>query len=217
MVKIMWNIIHDKNPYDGFEIDESSVYIPIQHNIFYKIITEFKPQTCLEVGSWRGASAIHIAELLDTHVYNPLLICVDTWLGSPEHLHMTGVSKKYAEAWGYKNLRHKHGYPSLYNTFMSNVLEADMQHIIVPFPQTSSNAFIFFRRNNIKFDFIYLDGAHDYKSVVRDLLDCNESLNDGGIILCDDYNLDSVYAAVHDVYFTKEMCKIDATKCVIKK
>ena len=40
-----------------------------------------------------------------------------------------------------------------------------------------------------KIDFVFLDGGHDYDTVVNDLNCCKEVINSKGIVMCDDYNL----------------------------
>ena len=38
-------------------------------------------------------------------------------------------------------------------------------------------------------DYVFLDGGHDYATVMNDLNCCSEVINNDGTILCDDYNL----------------------------
>ena len=40
-----------------------------------------------------------------------------------------------------------------------------------------------------KIDFVFLDGGHNYETVLNDLKCCNEVVKNNGIILCDDYDL----------------------------
>ena len=40
-----------------------------------------------------------------------------------------------------------------------------------------------------KIDYVFLDGGHDYETVKNDLECCGEVVDNGGTILCDDYNL----------------------------
>tara|TARA_Y100000996_G_C22357511_1_gene575449 strand:- start:30 stop:659 length:630 start_codon:yes stop_codon:yes gene_type:complete len=40
-----------------------------------------------------------------------------------------------------------------------------------------------------KIDFVFLDGGHNYETVLNDLNCCNEVVKNNGIILCDDYDL----------------------------
>lgn len=38
-----------------------------------------------------------------------------------------------------------------------------------------------------KFDYIYIDGDHNYKGVIKDLVAAHKKLEKGGVIVCDDY------------------------------
>ena len=40
-----------------------------------------------------------------------------------------------------------------------------------------------------KIDFVFLDGGHNYETVLNDLNCCNEVIKNNGVILCDDYDL----------------------------
>ena len=40
-----------------------------------------------------------------------------------------------------------------------------------------------------KIDFVFIDGGHEYNTVVNDLNHCKEVINLNGTVLCDDYNL----------------------------
>ena len=40
-----------------------------------------------------------------------------------------------------------------------------------------------------KIDYVFLDGGHDFETVRNDLDSCTEVVDNGGTILCDDYNL----------------------------
>lgn len=49
----------------------------------------------------------------------------------------------------------------------------------------------FFKHNKNKFDLIFIDGLHEYKQVIRDIINSLNALNNMGIILIDDvYPLD---------------------------
>ncbi len=45
----------------------------------------------------------------------------------------------------------------------------------------------FFKKNNSKFDLIFLDGLHTYEQTKKDLLNSLEIINDGGVIVLDDF------------------------------
>ena len=40
-----------------------------------------------------------------------------------------------------------------------------------------------------KFDYVFLDGGHKYETVKNDLKNLVQVINNGGVILCDDYDL----------------------------
>lgn len=53
------------------------------------------------------------------------------------------------------------------------------------------------------FDYIYIDGDHTYEGVKKDLWQAPRLLNEGGVIICDDYgNAESIRTAVAE--FCKE-------------
>jgi predicted O-methyltransferase YrrM len=63
---------------------------------------------------------------------------------------------------------------------------------------------MFSELENVKFDFIYIDGDHSYEQVLRDLNNSFKVLKVGGCILVDDYAWikDTVRRAVNDFYNT---------------
>jgi predicted O-methyltransferase YrrM len=40
-----------------------------------------------------------------------------------------------------------------------------------------------------EFDYVFLDGGHDYETVKNDLKNLTQVINNNGLILCDDYDL----------------------------
>ncbi len=40
-----------------------------------------------------------------------------------------------------------------------------------------------------KIDYVFLDGGHEYNTVLNDLNCCFEVINNDGTVLCDDYDL----------------------------
>lgn len=46
---------------------------------------------------------------------------------------------------------------------------------------------LFFKINMNKFDFIYVDGSHDYKSVLNDSINSFKCLRKNGLLILDDY------------------------------
>jgi methyltransferase family protein len=163
---------------------------------FRRVIELLRPEVIIEVGSWKGASAIHMAGIVKALGLASSIVCVDTWLGSPEHF--LGVQPEWRQS-----LRLRNGYPQLYFTFLTNVIEHGASDTIIPLPATSENAAAILRHKQVRPDLVYIDGAHEYGAVRRDLQLYWQLLSDRGVLLGDDYmHWPSVTQAAND--FAKE-------------
>jgi predicted O-methyltransferase YrrM len=162
-----------------------------------------KPNLVIEVGSFLGYSAIKMAKEVKKLGLPTKIICVDTWLGSPEHYRM--YKAKEDVRIGYKN-----GYPTLYQKFITSVIENGVEHIIIPFPYPSAVAYKIlknvFAEIDIKPDFIFLDGSHEENDVYMDLYYYYELLADKGSMWGDDYEWEGVNKALNNF---SEQNKID--------
>ena len=171
------------SPYEGF--DPSLHPDDLQgwnsaDPLFDEVIKKLSPRIIVEVGSWKGTSAIHLAKIIKSLGLPTKIICIDTWLGSPEHF--LGDRPEWRES-----LRQEHGYPRLYYTFLANVVRQGMQDVIIPLPTTSESGAFILSRKQVRPDLVYIDGAHEHDSVLRDLRVYWRILADKGIILGDDY------------------------------
>lgn len=156
----------------------------------------------IEVGSWKGKSAIAMAKSLDRFASPDVeVLCIDTWLGATEFWEKKDDKKRYLA------LDLKNGYPQVYYHFLANVVRERAMHRIVPFPQTSTNAARFLMRHGVKAGAIYIDGSHEYVDVGDDLNNFYPLLAEGGVIFGDDYCpywkgvIDAVneFADIHDL------------------
>lgn len=176
--------LHSIDPYGGFTCDRSQFDAHGwggTHPIFEQIISQLKPAITVEVGSWKGASAITIAKAMKKVRADSELICVDTWLGAPEFwMDKTDQSR-------YLSLKLKNGYPQVYYTFLNNMMSEGLQDIVTPFPATSFVAQRWFTNNNLAADLIYVDAAHEYQEVIADIAGWLKVLRPGGIMIGDDY------------------------------
>jgi len=152
--------------------------------IFKECITEIKPNLIVEVGSWVGGSAIMMAEIVKEQGLDTEIVCIDTWLGSVEHLGEQCT------------MNQEHGRPTIYRDFMSNVIQAGFQDIITPFSMDSINALLFLKKQGILADIVYLDAGHDQMSVKGDLYNASNILRVDGVLLGDDWHHPDVRAAV---------------------
>ena len=171
------------SPYEGF--DPSLHPDDLQgwnsgDPLFTEVIKKLSPRIIVEVGSWKGASAIHLAKIVKSLGLPTKIICIDTWLGSPEHF--LGHKPMWRES-----LRQEHGYPRLYYTFLANVVRQGMQDVIIPLPTTSESGAFILATKQVRPDVVYIDAAHEHDSVLRDLRVYWRILSDKGIIIGDDY------------------------------
>jgi predicted O-methyltransferase YrrM len=177
-----------QDPFEGFSYTEDDVdYTGLSpdHPVFESALSFLQPSVIVEVGSWKGKSAITMAKILHRRHIDGVIVCVDTWLGSPEHC--LSPARHPTRPEHYESLRHKNGLPRLYQTFMANVAEQGMTDYIIPLPNTSDNAFEMFRKIGLTTDFVYIDAAHEYESAMRDIVNSWNSLRNGGILVLDDY------------------------------
>jgi hypothetical protein len=182
--------IHGEDPYAGFEPGPVDLQgWNSEAPLFAELIAETRPRTILELGSWKGASAIHMGRLCRELGLQTTIVCVDTWLGSLEFVGQP--SDHYS-----RGLRRRHGWPQVYYQFLSNVVHAGLQGVIVPFPQTASHACDWLLGHGLQFDLAYVDGAHDFTSVQDDitnamgLLRTNLEETQVGRLFGDDYGDD---------------------------
>ncbi len=144
------------------------------HPVFEEVISARRPRRILEVGSMLGASAIHMARLLQRHGIEGEIHCIDTFLGSLEF----GAFRRAMLAEGRFNF---------FDEFLGNVSDAGVAHCINPFPQTSLVASRICAQAKLQFDLIYLDASHEYADVVSDLRAWWPLVAEGGILLGDDF------------------------------
>ena len=186
-------MLHAVDPYAGFD---HSAWPPdltgwgSESPAFRELIEAVRPRLIVEVGTWKGASAIHMARLLETAGLDAQILCVDTWLGALEFWTDQTDPARYG------SLALKHGWPQVYYQFLANVCHCGQQPRITPFPQTSATAALWLRNFGIKADLIYLDGSHEEEDVYGDLLAYWEALRAGGVIFGDDWSWDGVRCAV---------------------
>jgi SAM-dependent methyltransferase len=171
------------NPHEGFDasgykLDASGWQS--HHPWFEQIIGQIRPRRILELGTWKGASAIHMAKIARRLDPQAQVLCVDTWLGSHRVLWMRPDYRK--------ELAMKNGFPQQYFQFLANVALSGLQEAIFPLPMTSYCATDILKLSGVVFDLIYIDAHHDEDEVIRDVRRCYDLLRVGGVMLGDDYS-----------------------------
>lgn len=140
----------------------------------------------VELGSWTGKSTAYcVVELLNRNRLGKFY-CIDTWAGAVEHQDHELIQN---------NL--------LFETFKKNIeLVVDN---ITPLKMISWEAATLFDDNTV--DFCYVDAAHDYDSVIKDLEAWWPKIKEGSYFGGDDYTEEwpGVVRAVNQFFSSKNI------------
>lgn len=119
-----------------------------------------KPWNCLEIGSYEGRSTVWILE----NIKESTLTCIDTFEGSIEHTddQKSGIHERFLE-----------------NT------SAFRDRMTVHVGQSKN----ILKKLDDTYDFIYVDGSHEFKDVIYDAFLAWDMLKPGGVIVFDDMGL----------------------------
>jgi predicted O-methyltransferase YrrM len=155
------------------------------------VIETFKPKLIIEVGTWKGASLVHMAQLAEQQGLDTQFICIDTWLGSNDSL---WLRDKYR-----KSLMLENGYPTMYRQFIHNIQKKGIADRVFPLPMTSSAAYHLLKQLEIRPDAVYIDAGHEEEEVKIDLEYYYDLLKPNGVLFGDDYSFywSGVVAAVN--------------------
>ena len=165
-----------------------------KHRYLADSVARLRPAIILEVGVWKGGSCLELARAVQVNGLDVAVIAVDTWLGSAEHWQID----HWHEALGFE-----FGYPTLFRTFLANMVLGGVREIVVPLPLDSANACEVIRHFDIRPDLIHIDGAHDLEAARGDLARWWAQLRPGGTLIVDDYDKDGncwpgTFAAVNE-------------------
>lgn len=186
--------IHGKDIYEGFDHLQYP-YDPAgwgcESPAFETLIQRVKPKFVIEVGTWKGGSAIRMAGLLaENSLPDTPILCIDTWLGALEFWADQSQPERFLA------LECKHGYPSVYYRFLANICHSGHAKRITPFPLPATTAALWLLRTNLRADLIYIDGSHEEEDVYQDLLDYAPLIAPGGYLFGDDWAWTGVRDAV---------------------
>jgi len=156
---------------------------------FLKEVLNKKPKSFLEIGVFHGVTARNVCELLyQIHGNDFKYVGLDLFEKSDENKFEVIPSTNFKNP--FKKFYHQ--YITRQDPYsieaVSNLLKKfkNQVHLI----QGNSNQ-VLKKMDMSKIDFVFLDGGHEYNTVVNDLNSCIDVLKFNGSILCDDYNLGS--------------------------
>lgn len=179
-----------KNPYTSFPASEwrGAWYGDpgAAREIFSASIDQTAPGVIIEVGSFVGESAIHMAKTIKAKQIDAAILCIDTWYGGFDHY--VGAPEKINMHFGRSDLFYR---------FIANVIENGCQDVIVPFAMDSTNAARVLQRLGISARLIYVDASHEEGDVLRDFESYWPLVQSGGGLLADDLS-NHFPGCVHD-------------------
>ena len=157
-------------------------------SFFLEEISRKNPKTFLEIGVFHGVTARNICELLfKSHGNDFHYIGLDLFEESDENkneiIPNTAFSSNPVKRFYYKYIKRQNPYSleaveELLSKFKDNI------HLI----KGNSNK-VLKRIDMLKIDYVFLDGGHEYNTVLNDLNCCLSVINNSGTVLCDDYDL----------------------------
>lgn len=157
--------------------DRHGWFLESNRENLYHFILQRKPQVVVELGTWLGASAIFMAQLLNE---GAILYAVDDWRADTDIYIQADAS-----------VRSK--LTKLYQQFLSNVKLQNLTHKIIPCRMKTLEAA---EALDIIADLIYVDASHDEDSVYKDIMAWYPKLSPNGLMCGDDWSFKSVQQAV---------------------
>ena len=167
---------------------KTSLKQPGVGDFFLNEIITNKPKVFLEVGVVHGVTARNVCEVLhNIHGEDFKYIGLDLFEENDENkdevIPNTTFSSNPIKQFYYKYIKRQNPYSlnaveELLSKFKKNI------HLI------KGNSNILLKKIDMsKIDYVFLDGGHEYNTVMNDLNCCHDVIQNNGTILCDDYNL----------------------------
>jgi predicted O-methyltransferase YrrM len=135
----------------------------------YKMAVDESPDNAhfVEIGTWMGKSASYMAVEIINSKKNIKFDCIDTWQGSIEHTDREEIKEN-----------------TLYDKFISNIepIKNNINTIRMP----SLEAVNLYQDNSL--DFVFIDAAHDYENVIKDIRAWYPKVKKNGLFAGHDYD-----------------------------
>ena len=186
-----------KEPDQGGWFEDESVVLDL--------IDQVKPRIMIEVGVWKGRSALRTVKHALGHRGDVALMAVDTFEGND--LQWLNPHRR-------QELEREHGFPTIYETFRANVIAEDLVHHIVPVPLPSRTAArVLSKLADGAADYIYIDAGHAAADVADDIRCFWPLLRPGGVMVGDDYDPEDFPGVIESVewFFGAYAAEIDAS------
>ncbi|TKY64131.1 hypothetical protein E2542_SST14021 [Spatholobus suberectus] len=143
--------------------------------VFENLIRRVRPRTVVEVGTFLGASAIHMAELTRRLGLETQILCVDDFRG------WAGFRDRF------NKIPMENGDVLLFYQFLQNVVTFNHTESVLPVPFSSGSTLISFCEWGVFADLIEIDAGHDFLSAWADINRGFRILRPSGVIFGHDY------------------------------
>ena len=156
---------------------------------FLKEVLNKKPKSFLEIGVFYGVTARNVCELLyKIHGNDFKYVGLDLFEKSDENKFEVIPSTNF-----------KNPFKKFYHQYITRQDPYSIEAVLNLLKKFKNQVHLIKGNSNqvlkkmdmSKIDFVFLDGGHEYNTVVNDLNSCIDVLKFNGSILCDDYNLGS--------------------------
>ena len=156
-------------------------------DFFLNEISQQKPKIFLEVGVFHGVTARNVCELLfSIHGNDFKYIGLDLFQESDENKDEVIPNTKFKNP--LKNIYFN--YIKKQNPYSIEAVEDLLKKFKNNVSLIKGNSNIILEKIDMsKIEYVFLDGGHDYSTVMNDLSSCSEVIQNNGVILCDDYDL----------------------------
>ena len=181
-------------------------------DFFLQEITIKKPKIFLEVGVFHGVTARNVCELLhNLHGSDFKYIGLDLFEENLENKNEVLPNTQFSNP-----------FKKIYFNFLKRQNPYSLEAVEDLLKKFKNNVSLIKGNSNkilkkidmFKIDYVFLDGGHDYLTVKNDLSCCKEVIDNGGTLLCDDYNLSYAPGVKKAI---DEFVKINNFKCEILK
>ena len=156
-------------------------------DFFLSEISQQKPKIFLEVGVFHGVTARNVCELLfSIHGNDFKYIGLDLFEESDENKDEVIPNTTFKNP--LKNIYFN--YIKKQNPYSIEAVEDLLKKFKNNVSLIKGNSNIILEKIDMsKIEYVFLDGGHDYSTVINDLSSCSEVIQNNGVILCDDYDL----------------------------
>ncbi|GMI66741.1 hypothetical protein like AT1G01180 [Hibiscus trionum] len=143
--------------------------------VFEHLIERVKPRVIIEVGTFLGASALHMVNVTRKLGLQTQILCVDDFRGWP------GFRDRF------KDINMINGDVLLLQQFMQNVVYFNATGSVLPVPFSTGSGLEKLCEWGITADLIEIDAGHDFISAWGDINRAYRILRPGGVIFGHDY------------------------------